>query len=173
MDAPQNPAGPYEPESSLTDRRRDELIAVIEQAPRRLREALAGLSPEQLDTKYRNWTVRQIANHLADSHLNAYTRVKLALTEDHPTIKPYDEGAWSELADARAGDLDPTLALLEGLHARWVRLLRSLTPAQWERTFYHPEMGKTARLAETLGSYAWHCRHHTGQILWLRQQHGW
>jgi hypothetical protein len=173
MTAPQYPAGPYEPDAALSDRRREELIAEIEQAPARLRAAVAGLAPPQLDTKYRNWTVRQIAHHLADSHLNAYARFKLALTEDRPTIKPYDETRWAELTDARTGDLGPTLLLLEGLHARWVRLLRTLTSVQWERTYFHPEAGQAVRLSEALGSYAWHCRHHIGQITWLRQQHGW
>jgi hypothetical protein len=173
MEAPQNPAGAYVPEANYGPERREEFIAVIEAAPAALRNALAGLSESQLDTRYRNWTVRQIIHHLADSHVNSYTRFKLALTEERPTIKPYDEGRWAALADSRTGDVGAPLALLEGLHQCWVQLLRSMSAEQFGRTFFHPETGSVVSLSEALGSYAWHCRHHTGQITWLRTQHGW
>ena len=173
MTAPENPAGPYKSETPLAPARRAELIEEIAAAPAGLRRAVAGLTAAQLDTKYRNWTARQIAHHLADSHVNAYARFRLALTEDRPTIKPYQEGAWVQLPDAATGDIAWSLALLDALHVRWVALLRSLTPAQFARVYFHPESGKDVTLDEALGSYAWHARHHTAQIDWLRQQHGW
>ncbi len=170
MEAPQYPAGPFEPGEAGS---RESLIRVLEEAPATLRRAVAGLSEDQLNTRYRNWTIRQIVHHLTDSHVNSYVRFKLALTEDRPTIKPYDEGRWAALADSRTGDVAAPLLLLEGLHARWVQLLRSLTEEQFARTFFHPESGETVSLADALASYAWHCRHHTAQITWLRQRHGW
>jgi hypothetical protein len=173
MEAPQNPAGAFSPEEGYGPQRREEFIAVIEAAPAALRDAVAGLSEGQLDTRYRNWTVRQIVHHLADSHVNCYIRFKWALTEETPTIKAYDEGRWAALADSRTGDVGAPLALLEGLHAQWVQLLRSMTDDQFARSFLHPETGKTVSLSAALCSYAWHCRHHTAQITWLRGRHGW
>ncbi len=173
MKAPQNPAGAFQPEENYGPKRREEFLAVIEACPGALRRAVAGLSDAQLDTRYRNWTIRQIVHHLADSHVNSYIRFKWALTEDLPTIKAYDEGRWAALDDSRTGDIQAPLALLEGLHARWVQLLRSMTQEQFDRSFIHPETGKTVSLSAALCSYAWHCRHHTAQITWLRQQRGW
>ncbi len=125
---PQFPAGPFAADEAHDDRRREAWIDGIERAPTRLRRAVSGLSDEQLDTTYRNWTIRQLVHHLADSHLNSYVRFKLALTEERPTIKPYDESRWSLLADAQRADVEPSLHLLEGLHTRWAYLLRSLGP---------------------------------------------
>jgi uncharacterized damage-inducible protein DinB len=173
MDPPQNPAGEYVAKTGYSQERRDELIAIIEQAPGALRQAVAGLDDRQLDTRYRNWTIRQIVHHLADSHVHCYVRCKWTITEDLPTIKPYDEGKWSALPDALHGDIGPALALLEGLHARWVQLLRSMSDEQFGRCFYHPELKKALSLSEALTYYAWHCRHHTAQILWVREQRGW
>jgi hypothetical protein len=173
MEAPQNPAGAFTPEPGYGPQRRDDFIAVIEAAPAALRDAVAGLSEDQLDTRYRNWTVRQIVHHLADSHVNSYIRCKWALTEERPTIKAYDEGRWAALVDSRTGDVRAPLALLEGLHARWVQLLRSLTETDFDRAFVHPETDQTVSLRAALCYYAWHCRHHTAQIRWLRQQRGW
>ena len=173
MEPPQNPAGAFVPEEGYGPQRRDEFIALIEAAPAALRAAVAGLSEEQLDTKYRNWTVRQIVHHIADSHVNSYVRFKWALTEEVPTIKAYDEGRWAALEDSRTGDVKAPLTLLEGLHAQWVQLLRSMTEAQFGRSFLHPETGKTVSLSAALASYAWHGRHHTAQINWLREQRGW
>jgi hypothetical protein len=173
MEPPQHPAGPDVPVENATPERRAGLIAEIEQAPALLRRVVAGLSDEQLDARYKNWTVRQIVHHLSDSHVNAYVRFKMALTEDIPTIKPYDDGRWVELADERKGDVAVPLALLDGLHASWVRLLRSMTDGQFDRTYFHPESGRTVALSAALGSYAWHGRHHTAQVLWLRQNRGW
>src|SRR5271165_27500 len=138
MEAPQNPAGDFLPEEKYGPARRAELIAGIESAPSALRVAVAGLSEKQLDVRYRNWTIRQIVHHVADSHVNSYVRFKWTLTEDQPTIKAYDEGRWAALEDAREGAVEPALALLEGLHVRWVQLLRSLSDEQFSRAFTHP-----------------------------------
>ena len=171
--APANPAGPYVPDERYSDARCREFIAVLEQAPAALRAAVAGLTDVQLDTRYRNWTVRQIVHHIADSHVNSYIRFKWALTEERPTIKAYDEGRWAALEDSRTGDVEAPLALLEGLHARWVQLLRTMSSEQFARGFVHPETGGMISLAEALASYAWHSRHHTAQIVWVREQRGW
>jgi len=173
MDAPQNPAGAFEPEKTYSRQRREEFIATIESTPRLMRAAVGGLSEAQLDTKYRNWTIRQIVHHITDSHVNSYVRFKWTLTEEHPTIKAYDDGKWAELADSRSGDVRVSLALLDGLHARWVILLRSLTDADFERSFFHPESKQDVSLNAALCYYAWHCRHHTAQINWVRQQNRW
>jgi hypothetical protein len=173
MEAPQNPAGAFAPEDNYGPDRRDEFIAVIANAPSAVRKAVAGLSEAELDTTYKNWTIRQIVHHMADSHLNSFIRFKWALTEELPTIKAYDESRWAVLEDSRTGDVGPPLALLEGLHARWVHLLRSMTPEQFARAFVHPQTGQTVTLSSALCYYAWHCRHHTAQINWLREQRGW
>lgn len=170
---PQNPAGEFAPGGEFTDAVRSGLIAVIEQAPEALDTAVAGLSREQLDVKYRNWTIRQIAQHLADSHIHSYIRFKWTLTEETPTIKAYDENRWSALADARTGDVAAPLAMYRGVHQCWTALLRSMTPEQFERRFHHPESGKDVILRDALAYYAWHARHHTAQITWLRERHGW
>jgi uncharacterized damage-inducible protein DinB len=173
MAAPQYPAGPLELEDHYGPQRRGELIAVIEGAPAVLRRAVSGLSDGQLDTRYRNWTVRQIVHHLADSHVNSYVRFKWALTEEQPTIKAYHEDRWVALEDSRAGAVGAPLALLDGLHACWVQLLRVMSEEQFARSFLHPQSGEVVSLNAALGYYAWHCRHHTGQITWLREQHRW
>jgi hypothetical protein len=173
MAAPQYPAGPPALEQDYSPERRGEFIAVLEAAPAALRRAVTGLSEDKLDTRYRNWTIRQIVHHIADSHVNSYIRFKWALTEERPTIKAYHEDRWVALEDARTGDVRAPLALLDGLHACWVQLLRAMTEEQFARSFTHPETGAVVRLDGALCSYAWHCRHHTGQITWLREQHGW
>ena len=169
MSPPDFPAGPYIAESEPTPARRAELIAQIEQLPGQLRTLVAGLDEGQLETLYKKWTMRQIVHHLADSHANAYVRFRLALTEERPTIKPYDESRWAELPDARTADVLLSVVLLEAVHARWVLLLRPMSEADWQRSYFHPEYGKEFRLAEALGLYAHHCRHHTGQIAWRLQ----
>src|SRR5205809_8062319 len=141
MNDPRYPIGKFEYQIPPTAEERQKLIDGIAQAPSRLREAIRGLSPEQLDTPYREggWTVRQVVHHVPDSHMNAYIRFKLALTEHEPTIKPYDEAVWAQLVDARTGPIEPSLDLLEGLHQRWTLLLRSLSDQEVKRKFYHPE----------------------------------
>ena len=149
-------------------------IDAIARLPQQLRDAIAGLDDRQLDTPYRDggWTVRQVVHHVPDSHLNAYTRFKLALTEATPTIKPYDEAKWAALPDGRTGPIAPSLSLLEGLHARWVSLLQSMTAADFERTLNHPENGMQT-LDRMVGLYAWHSRHHLAHITELRTRQGW
>ncbi len=173
MTPPQYPSGPFEPEEHYSRQRRDEFIAAINGAPAALRQAVSGLSEQQLDTRYKNWTIRQIVHHVSDSHVHSYIRFKWTLTEDRPTIKAYDEGRWAALDDARAGDVRSPLALLDGLHACWVDLLRGMSDEQFARAFVHPETGLTVTLSAALPYYAWHGRHHTGQIAWLRNQNGW
>jgi uncharacterized damage-inducible protein DinB len=173
MEAPQNPAGAFVSEENYSPQRREEFIAAIAAAPAALRDAVAGLSEDQLDTRYRNWSIRQIVHHMPDSHVNSYIRFKWALTEERPTIKAYEEGLWVALEDSRTGDVRAPLALLEGLHIRWVQLLRSLTAEQFDRSFIHPATGKSISLSAALCYYAWHGRHHTAQIRWLREQRGW
>src|SRR5215831_17963018 len=137
------PIGQFQYDGPHTAEQRQRLVDQIGEMPARLRAAVEGLSPQQLDTPYRpgGWTVRQVVHHLPDSHMNSYVRFRLALTEDEPTIKPYDEARWAELADAKTAPIEASLALLENLHERWVALLRSLSAADWTRTFRHPEMG--------------------------------
>lgn len=170
----QFPIGKFEYQGPATDEQRKRLIEEIEQTPARLRAAVNGLSPEQLDTPYRpgGWTVRQVVHHLPDSHLNSYTRFRLALTEEEPTIRPYDEARWAELPDASRGPIEVSLDLLEALHRRWVLLLGSLTGDDCARTFRHPELGLMS-LDKNVGLYAWHGRHHVAHITSLRERSGW
>lgn len=169
---PQNPIGPFVPNEDLSNQDRQTLIDDLSKLPAQLRDAVSGPSDAQLDTKYRNWSIRQIVHHIADSHVNSYVRYKWALSEDSPTIKAYDEGLWSLLSESQQGDVEPSLLLLDGLHARWVQLLKSMADEDFDRTFIHPESGETVSLKSALGYYSWHGRHHTGQILWVRETHG-
>jgi hypothetical protein len=159
----------------MTDARRAACVARIAAAPAALRAAVAGLSDTQLDTPYRpgGWTVRQVVHHVPDSHLNAYVRIRLALTEDTPTIKPYEEARWAELPDARALPIEASLALLEGLHARWVGLLGGLGAADGARQFHHPEHGRLITVDELIAMYAWHGEHHVAHVTSLRARNGW
>ena len=175
MDDLRYPIGPFRYTGAGTPARRKQWIGEIAAAPAALRASVSGLSAGQLDTPYRpdGWTVRQVVHHVPDSHLNAYTRIKLALTEDEPVIKPYEEARWAELADARTGPIEPSLALLEFLHQRWLLLLNSLRPADFARRYQHPELGRMFGLDEVLALYAWHGRHHVAHITSLRQRMGW
>jgi hypothetical protein len=157
-----------------TAEQRKALIDSIAEMPERLQQSVTGLNGKQIDTPYREggWTVRQVVHHLADSHMNAYVRCKLALTEDNPTIKPYDEAAWAELPDSRVTPIDVSLALVDSLHARYVVLLRSLKPGDWERTLDHPEAGSMS-LDTMLSMYAWHGKHHVAHINGLRNRNQW
>jgi hypothetical protein len=170
---PQHPVGPFAPAKSYDEETRRKLVDTIQQAPRELRNAVADLSDSQLETRYKNWSVRQIVHHLADSHVHSYIRFKWALTEEHPTIKAYEEGDWVMLEDSKQGDIQPSLALLDGLHRKWVQVLSTMTQEQFSRTFHHPQTGQNVALWTALTYYEWHCRHHTGQILWLRKRHNW
>lgn len=168
------PVGRYKPQPQATPQDRAEWLNELESLPAKLRQAVEGLSNEQLDTSYRpgGWTVRQVVHHLPDSHMNSYMRFRFALTEDTPLIKPYDEATWAELTDAKSAPIGLSLGLLENLHARWTILLRSLSDAQFARSFRHPAMGDV-RLDTALGLYAWHGRHHLAHITNLRQRNGW
>ena len=168
------PLGRFNFENEPTDEERRQFIAQIAETPSRLREAVRGLTGEQLDTEYRpgGWTVRQVVHHLPDSHLNSYVRFKLALTEDEPTIRPYDEDRWARLEDTRLTSPETSLDLLEALHERWVVLLRSLSTEDFQRAFRHPDLGKVS-LNKNVGLYAWHGRHHIAHITALRERMGW
>ena len=141
-------------------------IANIEVFPRRVEDEVQGLTDEQLKRRYRpdGWTIHQVVNHCADSHTNSIIRFKWALTEDHPTIKAYQEAKWAELDDTTQLPVEDGVALLKSLHKRWVFLLKSLTPEQLERTYVHPEKGQTFNLKQTICQYDWHCRHHLQHI---------
>jgi DinB superfamily len=168
------PIGKFTYNGHLTQDQKQKSLDDIAHAPADLRVAVKGLSQQQLDTPYRpdGWTVRQVAHHVPDSHLNAYVRFKLALTEEDPTIKPYAEDRWAQLADTQATPVEVSLALLDSLHDRWVRLLRSLKPEDWKRTFRHPDLGLVS-LEKNLAIYAWHGRHHVAHITSLRERNGW
>jgi uncharacterized damage-inducible protein DinB len=168
------PIGKFEWEGGLTEEKRRQYVDDIAETPGKLRAAVAGLTEQQLDTPYREggWTVRQVVHHLADSHMHAYVRFKLALTEDEPTVKPYDEKRWAELLDAKTAPVETSLTLLESLHRRWVIMLRQMSAADFARQLQHPEHGLMT-LERLLAMYAWHGRHHVAHITGLRERMGW
>ena len=168
------PVGQFHFPDSVSAQDLTRFIDQIAQAPACMRAAITGLTDAQLETPYRpgGWTVRQLAHHLPDSHINSYVRFRLALTEDQPVIKPYEEKLWAELPDARTLPVEMSVALLENLHARWVPLLRSLSAADWKRSFRHPEIGLVS-LENNAALYAWHGRHHVAHITALRERMGW
>jgi hypothetical protein len=159
----------------VTPQMRLEFISAIERAPAELRAAVTGLRDAQLDTPYRpgGWTVRQVVHHVPDSHINAYVRLKLALTENEPTIKPYEEARWAELVDGRTAPIEVSLTLLESVHTRWTMVWRSMTPEQFARRFRHPEHPGILTLDWMLSMYSWHGRHHVAHITALREREGW
>lgn len=167
---PKYPAGEFKAKIGYSEKEKRQFAARLREAAAQVRQVTSGLTPEQLDTKYKNWTVRQIVHHLADSHMNAFARFKLALTEDVPTIKPYDETRWSEVIDAKEGPIEPSLLILEGLHARWSDLVERSDVSDLRREFYHPELGRKLSLEEALSMYVWHADHHLAQIKWIREQ---
>jgi uncharacterized damage-inducible protein DinB len=168
------PIGKFHYDGPPNEEQKQEFLDDIARTPVNLRAAVNDLSEVQLDTPYRpgGWTVRQVVHHVPDSHMNSYMRFKLALTEDEPTIKPYAEDRWAELADSKATPIEVSLTLLDSLHDRWVRLLRALEPEDWKRTFRHPDLGAMT-LEKTLALYAWHGKHHVAHITELRKQMGW
>jgi uncharacterized damage-inducible protein DinB len=168
------PIGRFTPVASLTAPERTTCIEEIAVAPAHFRRAVAGLTAAQLDTPYRDggWTVRQLVHHLPDSHMNAYIRFKLGLTEDAPAIKTYEEKDWAQTPEVPKTPVEVSLALLDALHGRWVTLLRAMTPQQFGRTIKHPEWG-TPSLDAMLALYAWHGRHHTAHVTALRERMGW
>ena len=168
------PIGRFEASQTITREQRQTWIDDIDHLPTNLRRAITGLNDEQLDTPYRpgGWTVRQVIHHLADSHMNAYVRFRLALTETAPTIKPYDEAAWAWLPDAKTAPVEVSLKLLDSLHERLTTLLRSMEDVDFDRTFRHPERGEM-RLDTNLGLYSWHGLHHMAHIEQLRNREKW
>lgn len=167
------PIGPLDLQAPITPETRRAAIDAIRDLPERLQEALAGLSEAQLDTPYRpgGWTVRQLVHHLADSHMNGYVRLKLALTEPHPTIKPYEQDPWAALPDSRM-PIAVSLGILSGLHARWTVLWEAADASALARTFHHPELGDLT-IDRHLQNYAWHSRHHVAHISALRERERW
>jgi hypothetical protein len=170
---PRYPVGRFAAPATITPGERIDAITTLAELPEELRNAVDGLSFAQLGTPYREggWTARQVVHHVADSHMNALIRVKLSLTEDWPTVNPYDEAAWAKLHDM-AAPVEWSLELVESLHARWVMLLQSLNEEQWKRGYNHPQNGPmTVELATVL--YAWHSRHHVAHITHLRAREKW
>jgi uncharacterized damage-inducible protein DinB len=169
------PIGPFVLPDAVTDADRAGMLEQVAAAPALLRSAVDGLSDAQLDTPYRpeGWTVRQVVHHVPDSHLGAYTRFKLALTEPVPVIKPYQEARWAELPDTAGTPVETSLRLLELLHQRWLVLLRAMDGPAWARGYFHPERGRVLRLDQTLALYAWHGRHHAAHVTRLRERRGW
>ena len=168
------PVGLFLTPAAVSREQRLEWMAILSDLPIQLRRATCGLTDEQIDTPYRpdGWTVRQVVHHLADSHMNANIRIRLALTEDSPLIKPYFEDRWAELPDARSEDVEVSLRLLEALHRRWHRLWESLTDEQFARTYRHPEMGEM-RMDQVLALYAWHSAHHLAHVTNLKSRSHW
>ncbi len=170
----QYPIGKYIPHE-ISDETEENYLQEIENTPKALREAVSGLTDEQLDTPYRpgGWTIRQVIHHLPDSHINAYIRCKWAITEESPLIKAYFEERWAETEEAKTAEPELSLALLDALHMRWVRFLRSLSDEQMEKAFQHPQSGKTVSIRQMLGLYAWHGKHHIAHITSLRERMKW
>lgn len=169
------PIGKFSPPASLSPQERAAAVSIITELPAKLRAAVNGLSDQQLDTPYRNggWTIRQTVHHVADSHSQASSRVRMAVTEDWPTVAPYQESLWAELPDARTMPVEVSLEILNGVHARWAALLQSLKEEDWTgRGYRHPENGMQS-LERVATLYAWHGRHHTAHINGLRQRMGW
>ena len=174
MTDPRYPIGKWERRDTLTAGERATMIAQVGEVPARMRTAIAGLDEAQLDTPYREggWTVRQVVHHVPDSHLNSYTRFKLALTEEERTIRPYDEAKWAALSDSRDTPVETSLTMLGALHDRWTILLRAMSDDDFRRTLRHPDIGVMS-LDALLSLYAWHGRHHVGHVTSLRERMGW
>ena len=175
LDPVRYPIGQFDWGQAITQATRRDDIAAIVAVPATVRAAVHGLSDAQLDTPYREggWTPRQVVHHIADSHMNAYIRYKLALTEQIPTIKPYEESAWAEVIDARIAPVESSLSLIDGLHARWGVLLGYMTDEDFAKTFYHPDHKREISLDSITALYGWHSRHHPAQVTSLRERMGW
>ena len=168
------PIGKFEPSEEFSAERRRHSIQTIEELPVKIRRAVSDLSDAQLDTAYRpgGWTVRQVVHHVADSHVNSFCRFKLGLSEETPTIKPYDEAMWAEMTDSKNVPVESSLSIIDGVHARWTLLLKSMNDVDFARRINHPERGEMS-LNQTLALYDWHCRHHTAHIADLRIRNDW
>jgi hypothetical protein len=175
IDSVRYPVGKYEKPDKVLKSDISRWRKEIERLPRDLKKLVAGWNNEQLDSPYRDggWTVRQVIHHLADSHINAYCRIKWALTEDNPTVKPYEEKLWAELSDARTADIKSSLQILTGIHKRWGLAIRAMSKEDYKRTFFHPVNGSNQSIGEIIGMYAWHGRHHLAHIQNLKTAKGW
>ncbi len=169
------PIGQFKAPDNVTEADLENYISDIEIFPAKLKALVSEFTESQLDTAYREkgWTVKQVIHHVADSHINAYIRFKLALTEDMPAIKPYFEDKWAELGDYKSTPADISLALIDFLHKRWVNLLRAMNKKDFEKTFFHPEHGKEFYLYEVTGFYSWHGKHHYAHINELKKRMNW
>ncbi|WP_027376247.1 YfiT family bacillithiol transferase [Kaistella palustris] len=169
------PLGEFQIPEEISDPDIDECIKTLQNFPAKLENLIGNWTDEQLDTQYREggWKVRQLVNHLSDSHMMSYIRFKLALTENNPAVKTYDEAHWAELQDSFSIGIDPALTILKGLHERWVYELKALTNREFDSTFYHPEQNRNISLRESLVFYAWHCDHHFAHIENLKKEKGW
>ena len=168
------PIGKFTRPDVVSNEQFHQYVGEIRSLPHELRNVVRQLTDNQLDMPYREggWTLRQVVHHLLDSHVNSYIRLKLALTEENPTIKPYDEASWAELQDAKYGDVTLSLGMLDALHGRWSSTLENLTPDQIKRTFMHPESG-VWRIDQNAAMYAWHGKHHLAHITELKKRRGW
>ncbi len=169
------PIGKFICEGTIDQSNIENWIQELSTFPLRLRNEVENLNDKQLDTRYRKegWTIRQVIHHCADSHMNSFIRFKLALTEDNPTIKPYYEERWSELVDSKVMSIESSLKIIEGLHTRWTILIQNLTESDLTKTFTHPESGRSYKLNETIGLYAWHSNHHLAHIVETKKQYNW
>ena len=169
------PIGKFEKPAIISRELIEKWIDAIATFPSRLKKEVDNLNDNQLDTPYRpdGWTLRQVVHHCADSHMNSLTRLKLVLTEEQPIIKPYFEERWAELLDTKSMPIEPSLKMIEGIHERWTVLLNNLTDEQYGRIFIHPEHGKTFRVDENIGVYAWHCNHHLAHITETKKRYNW
>ncbi len=169
------PIGRFSAPKKMTPKKRKEYIKVISKYPKRLKKAVKNLSEDQLNTPYRpeGWTVRQVVNHVADSHINSYIRFRWTMTEDAPMIKAYDEKSWAELPDAKYGNIEDSLSILKGVHARWTTLLKEMSDLDYQRELGHPEWKENLSLNTMLALYVWHCEHHLAHITSLIEREGW
>lgn len=174
MTDPRYPIGKFNYSGDTSEATRAKLIAEIAAAPAAMRQAVSGLTEQQLDTPYRDggWTLRQVVHHVADSHIHAYARQKFTVNEDNPTIKPYDEAVWADFADAKTGPVELSLGLLDALHTRWALFLKSLPAEAFARKFQHPETGEHT-LGKAMEMYVWHGKHHIAHVTELRKAKGW
>lgn len=169
------PIGRFKVPENYTQQNLEQYISVIESFPKKIKQEVNHLNDEQLNTPYRpgGWTIRQVVNHCSDSHMNGFIRLKLALTEENPVIKPYLQELWSDLADSKFMPLEAALTILEGVHTRWTVVLKSMNNSQWKRRYFHPEKGSDVSLKESAANYAWHCEHHLTHITALKERMGW
>jgi hypothetical protein len=169
------PIGEFHYSNPVSDAELNEYINDMENLTKILSKEVAHLNEEQLNTPYRDggWTIKQLVHHIADSHLNGYIRAKLLVTEDTPTIKPYDQDRWSDLEEVSKSDVKDSIIILDGLHKRWVTFLRTLTPEDFEKEYFHPEHGISISLRSSTASYGWHCKHHVAHITNLKKKMGW